>query len=189
MRSALLLATLMLTAAPALAEKADHDVHHNHHHHEHGDPKKQDDSLGAHSHGQAHLQLALEKDAVDLFFNSPSVNLLGFEHAPENDRQQAALEKALTYFRENPLLHPEGGKCRLRSATVESPLTDKGYAGGHSDITVTQALTCNPALSGHQVEAKVLADWPGIEQLQVEWVGDSGQGSERLNQNSTVFRP
>lgn len=187
MRSALLLATLMLTAAPALAEKADHDAHHGHH--DHGDHQKQDDNLEAHSHGQAQLQLALEEGVVDLFFTSPSVNLLGFEHAPENDRQEAVLKKALTYFRENSLLHPEGGECRVRSATVESPLTDKSYAGGHSDITVTQALTCNPALSGQQVDANVLADWPGIEELQVEWVGGSGQGSERLDQNNTVFRP
>lgn len=186
MRSALLLATLMLTTVPALAEKAGHDPHN---HHDHGDHEKQDDSLGAHSHGQAQLQLAMEGGSVDLFFTSPAVNLLGFEHALENEQQQAALEKVLNYFRTLPLLHTEGGECQVSSATVESPLMDKNHQGGHSDITVTQTLACDPPLSGHKVDAAVMTDWPGIEQLEVEWVGDSGQGSERLDQSRTLFRP
>ncbi|MEO1035823.1 MAG: DUF2796 domain-containing protein [Pseudomonadota bacterium] len=45
----------------------------------------------AHEHGTAYLRLAFEDAQVSIEFESPLANLVGFEHAPQNDEQRAAL--------------------------------------------------------------------------------------------------
>ncbi|TVP54911.1 MAG: DUF2796 domain-containing protein [Halomonadaceae bacterium] len=205
MRAALVVTGLILTASGALAHND-----HGHHHHSHGEAQQEkkghhgngghshdhkhdhdhdEGSLGAHVHGQANLQLALEGTGVDLFFSSPAVNLLGFEHRPETDAQKEALDKAMNYFREMALVHPANGDCQVVSATVETPLADADFEGSHGDITVSQTLECSSALAGSRVQANVMTDWPDIESLQLQWLGDGGQGSQELTQGQQQFRP
>jgi hypothetical protein len=71
---ALPLALLPFTIAQA-ADEHDHD-------HEHG-------SLGAHEHGVARLDVAQEGTTLELDFNSPAMNIVGFEHAATSDADKA----------------------------------------------------------------------------------------------------
>lgn len=64
---ALPFALLPLAIAHA-ADEHDHD-----HEHEHG-------SLGAHEHGVGRLNAVLDGQALELEFDSPAMNLVGFEH-------------------------------------------------------------------------------------------------------------
>lgn len=54
-------------------------------------------SHGAHEHGTAELELAVEGSDVAVNFASPMYNLVGFEHAPrdERDREAVATARAL----------------------------------------------------------------------------------------------
>ena len=52
-------------------------------------------SLDAHEHGSATLNIAVDGDSLFLEFESPADNIVGFEHAPENDQQTAAIKQAL----------------------------------------------------------------------------------------------
>lgn len=191
MRTALILTGLMLAASGIQAHDNDHKHEHTKDHtHDHGhshDHHK--DEPGAHVHGQATMQLAMEGTEVDLFFTTPTVNLLGFEHRPETEAQHTALDKAVNYFRQMALLHPAGGECRVITATVESPLLDEDFQGSHSDLEVSQTLECSPALPGKRVQVAVLVDWTGIDKLQLQWLGDNGQGSQALTQRQQHFRP
>src|SRR5471032_602536 len=87
----LLLALPFALLPLAIAQAADeHD-----HDHEHG-------SLGAHEHGMGRLNAVLDGQALELEFDSPAMNLVGFEHqasTPADNAQVAAARKSL----ENPL--------------------------------------------------------------------------------------
>lgn len=48
---------------------------------------------GAHEHGVARLQVAVEGDGLELRFESPLDNLVGFETAPRNDKQRRAVRR------------------------------------------------------------------------------------------------
>lgn len=50
---------------------------------------------GTHQHGHGVLRLVQEGTDVVVHFQSPLDSLVGFEHAPENDEQRAALEEAM----------------------------------------------------------------------------------------------
>ncbi|MEO1028096.1 MAG: DUF2796 domain-containing protein [Pseudomonadota bacterium] len=51
---------------------------------------------GSHVHGAAQLSMALDGDTFILLLESPLYNIVGFEHAPETEEQEALLAAART---------------------------------------------------------------------------------------------
>lgn len=47
------------------------------------------DNPGAHEHGHARLQMAVEENRIDLMLNSPAYNLAGFEHGARTEAEKA----------------------------------------------------------------------------------------------------
>ncbi len=125
--TASLLAPLAIVAPGAAAEdKHDHD--HDHEHRQHG----------AHVHGMAALNLALEGDEVHIELDSPAANIVGFEHAPSSEADHAALDKAVATLKNGDqlfLFNDEAG-CRMEKAMVESALLEEehhGHGEKHAD--------------------------------------------------------
>ena len=48
----------------------------------------------AHQHGAASLQVSLDGRALQISLEGPSDNLLGFEHAPQNEAEKQAVTRA-----------------------------------------------------------------------------------------------
>jgi hypothetical protein len=118
----LALATTGVTAG----EKHDHD-----HEHKHDDEYRQH---GAHVHGIAGLNLALEGKEVHVELDSPAANIVGFEHAPSSEADHAALDKAVATLRDGDRLfrfNSEAG-CRMEKADITSALLDDEHSE-HAD--------------------------------------------------------
>ncbi|AZC40272.1 MULTISPECIES: DUF2796 domain-containing protein [Pseudomonas] len=178
---ALPFALLPLAIAHA-AEKHDHD-------HEHG-------SLGAHEHGVARLNAALDGQTLELELESPAMNLVGFEHAASTDADKAKvaavraqLEKPLALFS----LPPAAG-CVVAQQELESPLFgdkpedhdedhDKAKdADGHehhhehSEIHAHYQFTCaTPGALKSLDLAGVFKTFPATQKIQVQLISPSGQ--------------
>ncbi|WPO46880.1 DUF2796 domain-containing protein [Pseudomonas sp. S1Bt23] len=178
---ALPFALLPLAIAHA-AEKHDHD-------HEHG-------SLGAHEHGVARLNAALDGQTLELELESPAMNLVGFEHAASTDADKAKvaavraqLEKPLALFS----LPPAAG-CVVAQQELESPLfgdkpedhdedhDDAKSAGGHehhhehSEIHAHYQFTCaTPGALKSLDLAGVFKTFPATQKIQVQLISPSGQ--------------
>lgn len=75
-----------------------------------------------HVHGVATLNVLLEDHAVFMEFESPAMNLWGFEHAPVNDEQNALfISTQRTLRRYEPIIFVlgydmPGGKCGYPNA-------------------------------------------------------------------------
>ncbi|MGY1450226.1 DUF2796 domain-containing protein [Pseudomonas chlororaphis] len=178
---ALPFALLPLAIAHA-AEKHDHD-------HEHG-------SLGAHEHGVARLNAALDGQTLELELESPAMNLVGFEHAASTDADKAKvaavraqLEKPLALFS----LPPAAG-CVVVQQELESPLfgdkpedhdedhDDAKNAGGHehhhehSEIHAHYQFTCaTPGALKNLDLAGVFKTFPATQKIQIQLISPSGQ--------------
>lgn len=119
---ALPFALLPLAIAHA-ADEHDHD-----HEHEHG-------SLGAHEHGVGRLNAVLDGQALELEFDSPAMNLVGFEHqatTPADKAKVAASRKQL----ENPLALfnlPKAAGCVISTQELNSPLFGDKPEADHDD--------------------------------------------------------
>lgn len=163
------------------------------------------DNPGAHQHGHAQLQLALASEEVEVLLVSPAYNLLGFEHRPQTPEQIRAWEDARQWLEQIPLINTPEGRCTLSSAHVHAtwPAAEsaetasrhdhdqhdhQSHQGNHTDVEVTQTLNC-PGLSGNpELVTGLVSQFPEMTQLNVQWVSDKGQGSERLVAKEQRFR-
>lgn len=79
-------------------------------------------SPGAHVHGQAVLEVAVDGGAVQLNLYSPLDNLLGFEHTPrtEEERQAVRTMAAKLHQGESLFVFTPSARCRLESSNLQS---------------------------------------------------------------------
>jgi hypothetical protein len=95
---------------------------------------------GPHIHGAATLEIAIDDTAVQVNLSSPLVNLLGFEHAPRNEKERQAvrsmaskLHQADTLFIFTPEAQCRLGLARLESSLLPSDLLMPGSPPGKTD--------------------------------------------------------
>lgn len=157
------------------------------------------DSLDKHEHGLAALNVAVEGNKLEIELESPSMNIVGFEHAAHSAEDQAKLASARTAL-ENPLALfalPAAANCVVHEVEVESPLfgnddademhTDaKGNA--HSDIDADYELTCSKpeALSSLSL-APLFQQFPGTTKIEVQLIGPNGQKGAELTPASPAI--
>src|SRR5690554_6648687 len=116
-----------------------------------GSPLMAADNPASHLHGQANLQLAFNDNRVDLLFESPAGNLLGFEHEPRTTEQQQTLDSVTSWLKATPLINTSESTCTVEAANVQHLGHDDGQAHAHThgeeehhaDIEVTQVLVCS----------------------------------------------
>lgn len=92
-------------------------------------------AAGPHRHGVATLDVVVDGERLLVTLETPLDNLVGFEHAPKNDRQRAALADARAALADGTKLlraSPEAG-CAQRAAKVELPYGPDATAGGGHD--------------------------------------------------------
>ncbi len=76
---------------------------------------------GAHVHGVAALNVAIEDRSIAIEWISPAMNLVGFEHAPRTESEHQALHAARQQLEAGDDLFefPQAAGCRLIRAVVE----------------------------------------------------------------------
>jgi hypothetical protein len=72
---------------------------------------------GAHVHGVAHLNVAIEANNINIEFFSPAANIVGFEHHPQTHEQKNAVKDAVNKLR-------AGASLFLLSAKSESRMVN-----------------------------------------------------------------
>ena len=51
-------------------------------------------TLDSHEHGSANLSIAIDNNLISIRFESPAVNIVGFEYQPNDEKQQARVTEA-----------------------------------------------------------------------------------------------
>jgi hypothetical protein len=196
-----LMLALPFALLPSLALAAEHD--HSHHHHDHDGHA----SLGAHEHGAAELDAALDGSKLEIELRSPAMNLVGFEHAPSSDEDKRKIADARQKLETPDALFglPAAAGCTLAKAELESPLFgDAPAAHGHghdhaehkhghdhdhdhgdhvhSDINAHYAYDCASPQALQALDLQALfKTFPGTEKIQAQLIGPNGQRGTQLN--------
>ena len=173
------------------AQAANHEHSHAHAHEEHA-------SLGAHEHGVASLNVALDGQTLEIQLQSPAMNLVGFEHEAKSDADKAKVAAARQHLEQPQALFalPIEAKCALQDSELDSPLFG-GHAHdehehadehGHSDIDASYRFACANAEALQTLElGSFFGTFPGTEKLEVQLIGPSGQqGAELTPRNSRL---
>lgn len=194
------------------------------------------DNPGAHEHGHAVLQMAVEDNRIDLMLTSPAHNLAGFEHEPRNDEQRDRLADINQWLETTALVDTATPGCHVTAASVQlgeemggdhdehhgkhhgehhkehhkEHHGDKGHHDhhdedhhdrhkqhhGHGDkhkqathreYEVSQQLACEGIGASQEFTSALMERFAELEELTVEWVSPSGQGSARLTSSNRAF--
>jgi hypothetical protein len=108
---------------------------------------------GAHVHGVANLNIAIEGHHLHIEFTSPAANIVGFEHHPHTEKQKSAVDDALKKLQKGEslfLLSPEA-KGRMAESSVTSDITQE-EAHAEDESTHTHAKHDHHADDGHKHE-------------------------------------
>ncbi len=175
-------------------------VAHDAHDHEHG-------TLGAHEHGVASLNVALDGNTLELALDSPAMNLVGFEHAATSEADKAKVAHVRQQLADPQTLFAlnAAAGCSVSRQTLESPLfgtaahehehehsepagDEQEHAHEHSDIQAHYAWTCTTPGALTQLDLTPLFQhFPGTRTLHVQLIGPNGQkGQDATATQATV---
>ena len=174
----------LLSGFVLAAEQHDHD--HDHH-----------DSLGAHEHGAAELDAALDGSMLEIELRSPAMNLVGFEHAPSSDADKRKIADARERLEQPDALFglPAAAGCKLAETELESPLFegeahdhgdehehDGDHESQHSEIHVHYHFDCATPQAIQALDLQALFKaFPGTKKIQAQLIGPNGQRGAQLD--------
>ena len=176
----------LLFAFVLMASYANAESPHQHrdHHGDHHESRQE-----AHLHGYAELTLAIESGVVEIIFESPAANIVGFEHQAASPEQIKALRDAKNLL-ESPskLFKFTGTDCAPDMAQVdisgllnESPDEhkhgDSKHSEAHSEITAEYKYRCKKGEQVSSFDVSIARQFPGVEKLRVSWITDLKQGA------------
>jgi hypothetical protein len=153
----------------------------------------------AHKHGHAKLEVSLEQGRLSFELVSPMDNLVGFEHAPKNDRQLKALAE-LRGLLENPGNFFEPNKealCSREKVLFRSPLLGDSQGDapkadrGHADLRYQVSFNCKAADALKEVNVTAFKAFRRLHEIETQLVTDRPGSQARafeLGKRSTVIR-
>lgn len=162
-------------------------------------------SQAAHTHGLATLSIALEDGLIEIRFESPAVNLVGFEHAVRSANEKKAVAHVDTILNESASLFIfRGGHCQPTETAVDASGVavreheeakehdhhshSKGHEGsGHSEISATYRFSCKNPEQLNSVTVDLMNQFPSIEKIDVMWIIETNQGAATLTPDKNVI--
>jgi hypothetical protein len=157
----------------------------------------------AHEHGIAALDVALEVENLVVEFNSPAVNIVGFEHQPSSDDQKAAVTDAVATLKDADRVFaiPAEARCELVSVYLETELMhgddhhseeahesdEHGHAEAeevHSEFRAVYSYSCANADKLTSIKVNLIELYPGIDEIHTRVIGPSGQTAGDLTGSS-----
>lgn len=158
---------------------------------------------GAHEHGSARLDVVVDGATLVIALDSPLANLLGFEHAPRNDRQRAAVDQlaaalqAAEAFKPNPeagctlagvsIDHPFKEMAKSPGAPAKGPSSGEKSAAGHADAEASWTFSCASPKALRQVDVGLFERFTGLRSLKVQLAGPRGQTAATLSRQQHVL--
>jgi hypothetical protein len=156
--------------------------------------------LGAHEHGTESLTMAFEGDRIAVDLEAPGFDIVGLEHTPESDEDQAAIETARTQLQrpEELFRFSEAAACNVIEAAVEQFGKDNhegdGHAadgheearadthevenhedgGRHTEFHARYTFICGDPVSLSAIEFPYFDRFPNAEKLEVQMAAEAG---------------
>lgn len=172
--------------ASAVGEVHNHDDHDHHHHSEF---ETQADGSGhqhgAHVHGQAEMNLALDGKHLRISLELPAMDLLGFERLPHNDEERAHQAQVLEKLQQPASIFSvaEAAGCVVSQVKIESPLleaVERLPGGVHLDFLLSYDLACAQPDELRWVQVNAFAHFDSLQRIHLNWVREQEQGAALL---------
>jgi hypothetical protein len=134
-----------------------------------------------HVHGEAKLDIAIDKERLAISLELPLDVAVGFERAPKTEKEKAALAAAQKILADPALFLPTPAAA-CKGETPKLVLPEFGKAGGeqHADIDATYEFRCANPAALKSVETTIFKSFKRLYRLEARRAGPIGQGAARL---------
>lgn len=180
-------------------------LHHDHKQDHNHKPSRQE----AHLHGYAEMTLALEGNILEISFESPAANIVGFEHKHISEEQlQIIYQAKKTLESAAELFSFSGDNCSLTQMNADFSALLKGQMHmdnehhgsshqdsdskspkeSHSEITAGYKYNCPQGAKLNTVKVNLINQFPSIETIKAMWLTDKKQGAVELTATSNLIQ-
>ncbi|MEJ6598433.1 MAG: DUF2796 domain-containing protein [Oceanospirillaceae bacterium] len=165
--------------------------------------------LDAHEHGSASLDIAIDTNTIEMKFESPAVNIVGFEYATEDQQQLLLIKQAKKNLSDFDTIFQLVGDVSCQ--TVESSANwvtehEEGHEADHDDheadhddhgevakaehaeFIAEYRLECNQLNNLAAIDVNMFKFFPGIADLDVQVIYSEGQIKQELDVNNTRIK-
>jgi hypothetical protein len=151
-----------------------------------------------HTHGEGRLDAVIDKDSIALTLELPLDAAVGFERAPKNDQEKAALATVGKILNDAATLFTptSGAGCTVQSVQVHLPFTGGNDKHGHhahegethhADIEASYIFRCAHPAALKGIETTLFRQFRRMYRLEAQRAGPSGQGKQRLTPKNPVL--
>ncbi len=154
--------------------------------------------LDAHEHGSANLDIAIDTSTIEMRFESPAVNIVGFEYATEDEQQLLLINKAKSNLSNFDLIYGLVGDVSCQTVKSSAKWVTEHEAGHddhgevakaeHAEFIAEYRLECNQLNNLAAIDVKMFEFFPAIEDLDVQVVYSQGQIKYELDANNTLIK-
>ncbi len=167
--------------------------------------------LDAHKHGVGTLNIAVDGTAVVMELEAPGADIVGFEHAAENDVDKDAVDAAVALL-SAPLdlfVMPEAAGCivaeahaELESEAMHSEHGEDNHAdeghddhadedhadeSGHTEFHAEYALTCENPDALTEITFAYFNTFPNAKEVEVQLLTASGAQAYEVERDTPVL--
>ncbi len=172
---------------------------------------------GVHEHGFGRLSLALDQQQLVLELLVPAADVVGFEHAPTDEVEQAQLTDALKRVQQaDTLFHlPEAAACQLSASRLLEEDTDShaleehadehGHEHhenehadehhhehhddepGHNDVLVQYRYQCQQPQALNRLSTTLFEQFPSLTRVELQGIVPAGQIATTLSPDQPAF--
>ncbi len=147
-------------------------------------------AAGGHSHGLGKLDVSVDGEQLTLELELPLDSAVGFERAPKNDKERAALADAERLLKDAAALFvpTPAAACTIDSVAVEMPHAGKPSEGdGHADIDAHYVFRCATPTLLKSVETGLFKHFKRLYRIETRNATPAGQGAARLSARQAVI--
>lgn len=196
--------------APAEHEHT-HDGHTDSDHHLNSDHHGE---TQGHVHGKAQLLIVMEGSALQVQFESPAANVVGFEHPAQTQQEKSALNRAQQLLaKPTQLFEFKPKPCQLidystdltgvetgglshdhhfddQSSEGENRRNENNGEQNHKEITAIYHYRCDQPQKLTSLTTSLTEQFQAIERLEVQWLVNGRQAATTLDnrQHDITFR-
>jgi hypothetical protein len=166
------------------------------------------ETLDSHEHGSANLNIAIDNKVIAIHFESPAVNIIGFEYQPNDEAQRSLISAAkskLSNFANSYELQGEPN-CLMISSSAdwvsehsesehsESEHSEQDETVGasleteHAEFVVEFELQCEQINNLTAIDVSLLALFPAIDEIDTQVIYTGGQIKQELTRNNTLIK-
>ena len=155
----------------------------------------------AHEHGIAEINWVMKGQDLSLSLHSPVMNMLGFEHRPQNEHENKQLTLLMaTLTSPDTIIELKGGQCTLLSSNIANPFVtieqdeegkssfDEESHYEHNDIIVEYNFLCQHPLQLETLNIKLFDAFAGFELIHVQWIVNGIQRGVTLNHDNHLLK-